>query len=485
MNYPCNKTPVKFISCCDVMDCIDIHSHDNSVTVVKDQCGVDLTVTGNNLANILNINSSSCITVTKEFIDGVLTFTPTLTPGCIPDFPSDIVDARNGLNFINDPFVELGGNLVKDTHIDNNSNYLYIDGDNGSGTVFAPNEFWNFQSAGSTGVFTYLYQIPNYLKVTGAADTSDRPDYYSKGFFIVDSVGGHAKIAAYYPNSDDDVTSPPAIDPLNTTYVETSKSIIRLYGNSIRFESPNNIITSGSLVSGKYYEIVVSSGGADFVSAGASSNAVGTTFVSNGVTPTWGTGSVRLKNNITGTVYGVGGDYAGFNFTDKSCDFSTYDVTTDSYIVSTLGPTLYVVEMKELGANPVSYYTKGQITINDSNFVRIGHYVPTSNDAGVPPPINDVNKTTFTHYTDGILISYGKEIINEGLVVIRDQGSSYIRNASAALDVNSTTQGFLPPRMTQTQRLAISSPATGLMVYQTDGTVGWYGKKASGWVLIA
>jgi hypothetical protein len=37
--------------------------------------------------------------------------------------------------------------------------------------------------------------------------------------------------------------------------------------------------------------------------------------------------------------------------------------------------------------------------------------------------------------------------------------------ASALLDVASTTQGFLPPRMTSTQRTAISSPAEGLQVY--------------------
>lgn len=40
-------------------------------------------------------------------------------------------------------------------------------------------------------------------------------------------------------------------------------------------------------------------------------------------------------------------------------------------------------------------------------------------------------------------------------------------NASAALDITSTTKGFLPPRLTTTQRDAISSPATGLMVYDT------------------
>ena len=40
--------------------------------------------------------------------------------------------------------------------------------------------------------------------------------------------------------------------------------------------------------------------------------------------------------------------------------------------------------------------------------------------------------------------------------------------ASAALDVTSTTKGFLPPRMTTGQRDAIASPASGLMVYNTD-----------------
>ena len=38
---------------------------------------------------------------------------------------------------------------------------------------------------------------------------------------------------------------------------------------------------------------------------------------------------------------------------------------------------------------------------------------------------------------------------------------------SSALDISSTTQGFLAPRMTSTERMSISSPATGLLVYDT------------------
>lgn len=43
---------------------------------------------------------------------------------------------------------------------------------------------------------------------------------------------------------------------------------------------------------------------------------------------------------------------------------------------------------------------------------------------------------------------------------------------SAALDVSSTSRGFLPPRMTQTQRNAIVSPAQGLMIFCTDCGAG-------------
>lgn len=40
-------------------------------------------------------------------------------------------------------------------------------------------------------------------------------------------------------------------------------------------------------------------------------------------------------------------------------------------------------------------------------------------------------------------------------------------NAAAQFDITSTTRGFLPPRMTTTQRDAISSPPNGLMLYNT------------------
>lgn len=58
------------------------------------------------------------------------------------------------------------------------------------------------------------------------------------------------------------------------------------------------------------------------------------------------------------------------------------------------------------------------------------------------------------------------------------------QSASAILQADSTTKGFLPPRMTNAQRTAISSPAIGLMVYCTDATEGLYIYKSTGWTFI-
>jgi hypothetical protein len=46
-------------------------------------------------------------------------------------------------------------------------------------------------------------------------------------------------------------------------------------------------------------------------------------------------------------------------------------------------------------------------------------------------------------------------------------GDNSTGNASALLTLTSTTKGFLPPRMTTTERNAIASPAAGLMIYNT------------------
>lgn len=68
-------------------------------------------------------------------------------------------------------------------------------------------------------------------------------------------------------------------------------------------------------------------------------------------------------------------------------------------------------------------------------------------------------------------------------------GSTAAADSSAMIDVSSTSKGMLAPRMTSTQRAAISRPATGLLVYQTDGTAGFYynggGKNSPNWIQLS
>ncbi|OFY82686.1 MAG: hypothetical protein A3F72_02400, partial [Bacteroidetes bacterium RIFCSPLOWO2_12_FULL_35_15] len=102
-----------------------------------------------------------------------------------------------------------------------------------------------------------------------------------------------------------------------------------------------------------------------------------------------------------------------------------------------------------------------------------------------------------TNVIDAVNISAGTGAGASGSIGIKNSGtntillsggtgSSYINTggnigigtsspeASSLLDLTSTTKGFLVPRMTLANKTAIASPATGLIIYQTDGTAGFY-----------
>ena len=57
-------------------------------------------------------------------------------------------------------------------------------------------------------------------------------------------------------------------------------------------------------------------------------------------------------------------------------------------------------------------------------------------------------------------------------------------DASAILQIESTSKGVLFPRMTLEQRNIISSPQTGLLIFQTDNTPGFYFYDGSSWLAL-
>ena len=54
---------------------------------------------------------------------------------------------------------------------------------------------------------------------------------------------------------------------------------------------------------------------------------------------------------------------------------------------------------------------------------------------------------------------------------------------TAILQLDSTTRGFLPPRMTTTEMNTIASPATGLIIYDIT-TNQWMGYDGTSWVIL-
>ncbi len=67
-------------------------------------------------------------------------------------------------------------------------------------------------------------------------------------------------------------------------------------------------------------------------------------------------------------------------------------------------------------------------------------------------------------------------------VAINKTGNS--PDGSALLDVQSDSLGILIPRMTEAQRDAITNPIAGLLIYQSDGVLGFYYYNGTDWGLI-
>lgn len=73
------------VNCCELLECLEIGSSDNSISVQKTDCGYDLKFLANNINNFFEIQEGDCISFQKEFYKGKLILKPVIDYDCLAE----------------------------------------------------------------------------------------------------------------------------------------------------------------------------------------------------------------------------------------------------------------------------------------------------------------------------------------------------------------------------------------------------------------
>jgi hypothetical protein len=190
---------------------------------------------------------------------------------------------------------------------------------------------------------------------------------------------------------------------------------------------------------------------------------------------------------ITGGSYNAGTVTLNINGgVESNIQISGFD-SDDTYLTgATYTPTTLT-----LGMNDGSEFNVGGFAPEITGGTYSNGTLSLDNNTGGSVDITGITfSSTNIYNTDGQL--EGDRIIDQDSNNLTFSGGSVSMGTSttspvcALLELASTNQGLLIPRMTQVQRLAINSPLPGLLVYCTDsdgnGEEGMYMYKSQGWV---
>jgi hypothetical protein len=315
-------------------------------------------------------------------------------------------------------------------------------------------------------------------------NTADSSLYVWSGFSWLKSGGGGADSSIFATQYQ--------IDTLQQTYDGVFADIngrlagkVKYSDSTTTFATPTqlaaklNIVDTANIrarliagsnitLSGTYPNITINGSAAGWGLSGnsgtnQSTNFVGTTDLQNFI----------VKTNNGNANFSVG---SGNNITDGSFEIMRFDGTNVNNNISIvhINPN-----SKNVGNNRKLFRVDGaggsfEIAANGTVTVATALTVGTILSTSV---IENASFTRFrlTNSTELMRLDY----TNQSLLL----GTS-TNVPSSQFTMNSTTKGFLPPRMTNTQRAAISSPAIGLIVYCTDAVEGLYIYKSTGWTLI-
>jgi hypothetical protein len=207
----------------------------------------------------------------------------------------------------------------------------------------------------------------------------------------------------------------------------------------------------------------------------------GTTIAQDNANLFWDDTNNRLginKNNPTVTIDAVGNEYQ-FAATSGAINFYNTPGVNQPFNFSNLRQNSdYIFKQNVNGAVNTNVLIlkglSGNVLIN------------TATDAGFKLDVNGTARVSGNLTIDNLNCNAVRgsffNTFNNGYTVFKSftaSGNAAFYNsvsvgttatpvASAVLEAVSTTKGFLPPRMTTTQKNAIATPAAGLVVYDTD-----------------
>ncbi len=390
-----------------------------------------------------------------------------------------LVDADNGLHVNGGDTVYLGGTLLDDTIIGLGGNDLSITNDDISFGINSSQILSSVQDTDNDEVTVSLqnsYLISNLS--ANISDYSPSTGYLSLG--IIQATADDATIGYKFPIVGG---STPALIPKTSSYLTASPYNLTGYANEILFNSPSATLTSGALVTGKNYRINVSSGGADFTPSGAVNNTVGTTFVANGVIPTWGTGTLELL----GSVILANNSNSNLRVT-RSSIISEVDTDTaaptDFRALSIVQPAYCHMELSRdaiKNAAPLLGYLSDAAMLLQGNAsattrtARIGVSVPSLVATGTAPdPTQLTCMTTWANTsgdvtTNGLMYTYSPYVSFRGIVGFNGDDAKVGINVALPtnpLHVNNTADVY--PLRLENPKTPSAASATGVI-----GEISW------------
>ena len=172
-----------------------------------------------------------------------------------------------------------------------------------------------------------------------------------------------------------------------------------------------------------------------------------------------GTGSYALSSNVSGSNNTAIGAGALFSNTEGGGNIA---IGGEALALNTSGLSNTAIGGGALSSNETGEfntaigYLANVVSDSLTNATAIGNgaIVSASNT------IQLGNTAVTAVKTSGAITAGGKIIA----------GASSASSTSAVMEANSTTQGFLPPRLTTTQRDAIATPAAGLTIWNSTNT---------------